>query len=90
MPRPKAPRISGLLQAYMTGSKGARGQRQQIMVQDDLLGTPLPNGMLLWFGFDFDWADLPERTPAAPGTTRQNGSEPRPGSPSKAAYPTPR
>ena len=29
------------------------------MVQDDLLGTPLPNGMLLWFGFDFDWADLP-------------------------------
>ena len=31
-----------------------------IMVQDDLLGTPLPNGMLLWFGFDFEWADLPD------------------------------
>ena len=29
------------------------------MVQDDIWGTPLPNGMLLWFGFDFDWADLP-------------------------------
>ena len=31
-----------------------------IMVQDDILGTPLPNGMLLWFGFDFEWADLPD------------------------------
>ena len=30
------------------------------MVQDDIQGTPLPNGMLLWFGFDFEWADLPD------------------------------
>ena len=30
------------------------------MVQDDIPGTPLPNGMLLWFGFDFEWADLPD------------------------------
>ena len=39
-----------------------RSQRttSAIMVQDDLLGTPLPNGMLLWFGFDFEWADLPD------------------------------
>ena len=29
------------------------------MVQDDIWGTNLPNGMLLWFGFDFAWADLP-------------------------------
>ena len=29
------------------------------IVQDDIWGTTLPNGMLLWFGFDFDWADLP-------------------------------
>ena len=31
-----------------------------VMVQDDIPGTPLPNGMLLWFGFDFEWADLPD------------------------------
>ena len=31
-----------------------------IMVQDDIQGTRLPNGMLLWFGFDFEWADLPD------------------------------
>ena len=31
-----------------------------VMVQDDIMGTPLPNGMLLWFGFDFEWADLPD------------------------------
>ena len=39
-----------------------RSQRttSAIMVQDDLLGTPLPNGMLLWFGYDFEWADLPD------------------------------
>ena len=37
-----------------------RGQRTAptVMVQDDIQGTPLPNGMLLWF--DFDWADLPD------------------------------
>ena len=29
------------------------------MIQDDIWGTNLPNGMLRWFGFDFDWADLP-------------------------------
>ena len=31
-----------------------------VMVQDDIQGTTLPNGMLLWFGFDFEWADLPD------------------------------
>ena len=30
-----------------------------IMVQDDVLGTSLPNGMLRWFGFDHDRAELP-------------------------------
>lgn len=30
------------------------------LVQDDIWQTPLPNGMLRWFGFDFDWAGLPE------------------------------
>ena len=29
------------------------------MIQDDIWGTTLPNGMLLWFSFDFEWADLP-------------------------------
>ena len=31
-----------------------------VMVQDDIQGARLPNGMLLWFGFDFEWADLPD------------------------------
>ena len=29
------------------------------MIQDDIWGTNLPNGSLVWFGYDFDWADLP-------------------------------
>ena len=35
------------------------------MVQDDLLGTNLPNGSLLWFGYDFERARLPD-TPLLP------------------------
>ena len=31
-----------------------------VMVQDDIQGTPLPNGTLRRFGFDFEWADLPD------------------------------
>ena len=31
-----------------------------IIVQDDIFGTTLPNGMLKWFNYDFDWADLPD------------------------------
>ena len=30
------------------------------MIQNDIWGTPLPNGMLRWFGFDFDRAELPD------------------------------
>ena len=37
----------------------AQSRASADMVQDDLWGTNLPNGMLLWFGFDFAWADLP-------------------------------
>ena len=42
----------GLIRKQRTGSA--------VMVQNDIQGTPLPNGMLLWFGFDFEWADLPD------------------------------
>ena len=31
------------------------------MIQNDIWSTPLPNGMLRWFGFDFDNADLPDK-----------------------------
>ena len=34
-------------------------QTHALMVQDDLMGTPLPNGLLQWFGFDFESIDLP-------------------------------
>ena len=36
-------------------------QAPSVLVQNDIWGTPLPNGMLRWFGFDFDLdqADLP-------------------------------
>ena len=30
------------------------------LVQDDIWGTPLPNGMLRWFGYDFDRVELPD------------------------------
>ena len=30
------------------------------MIQDDIWGTHLPNGLLVWFGYDFEWADLPD------------------------------
>ena len=29
------------------------------MVQSDIWNTPLPNGMLQWFGYDFERVDLP-------------------------------
>ena len=35
------------------------------MVQDDIWGTNLPNGMLLWFGFDFDWAAVAKEITSA-------------------------
>ena len=37
----------------------AQSRASADMIQDDIWGTNLPNGMLLWFGFDFAWADLP-------------------------------
>ena len=37
-----------------------RNHTHAVMVQDDITGTPLPNGMLLWFGFDFERAHLPD------------------------------
>ncbi len=30
------------------------------LIQNDAWNTPLPNGMLRWFGFDFDRAELPD------------------------------
>ena len=30
------------------------------LMQDNFSNTPLPNGLLRWFGFDFDRAELPE------------------------------
>ena len=37
-----------------------RNHTHAVMVQDDITGTPLPNGMLLWFGFDFERTHLPD------------------------------
>ena len=37
-----------------------RNHTQGLMVQDDIMGTPLPNGLLQWFGFDFERVDLPD------------------------------
>ena len=61
-----------------------------VMVQDDIPGTPLPNGMLLWFGFDFEWADPSGTNHCCAGTKPQGGWEACPVSPSGPAYPTPR
>ena len=30
------------------------------LIQDDIWGTPLPNGLLKWFGYDFDRVELPD------------------------------
>ena len=51
----------GLRAASGTYDRLIRSQRRAstVMVQDAIWGTTLPNGMLLWFGFDFEWADLP-------------------------------
>ena len=35
------------------------------MVHDDIWGTNLPNGMLLWFSFDFDWAAVAKEITSA-------------------------
>ena len=35
------------------------GTHEPIMVQDDIWGTPLPQGLLRWFGFDYERAELP-------------------------------
>ena len=42
-----------LIRSQRTGST-------PIIVQDDISGTTLPNGSLKWFGYDFDWANLPD------------------------------
>ena len=31
-----------------------------VMIQDDIWGTNLPNGLLQWFGFDFKQVELPD------------------------------
>ena len=49
-----------LIAAANLYDKLPRNHTQAVMVQDDIMGTPLPNGMLLWFGFDFERADLPD------------------------------
>ena len=35
------------------------------MIQGDIWGTNLPNGMLLWFGFDFEWAAVAKEITSA-------------------------
>ena len=42
-----------LIRSQRTGST-------PIIVQNDISGTPLPNGSLHWFGYCFEWADLPD------------------------------
>ena len=42
-----------LIRSQRTGST-------PIIVQDDISGTTLPNGSLKWFGYEFDWANLPD------------------------------
>ena len=37
-----------------------------VLLQNDTWRTPLPNGMLRWFGFDFDRAEMPDE-PLLPG-----------------------
>lgn len=39
--------------------KLTRNRTQATIVQDDIMGTPLPNGLLQWFGYDFQRVDLP-------------------------------
>ena len=57
-------------------SQDAQSRASADMVQDDIWGTHLPNGMLLWFGFDFAWADLPSETHPAPGRPDKMGRNP--------------
>ena len=40
--------------------KLVRNHTQATMVQDDIMGTPLPNGLLQWFGYEFERVDLPD------------------------------
>ena len=37
-----------------------RTSHNALMVQDDVWGTLLPNGLLRWFGFEFERAELPD------------------------------
>ena len=46
------------------------------MIQDDIWGTNLPNGLLVWFGFDFDWADLPNDPVLRRGDPPKMGGNP--------------
>ena len=54
---------------------------QPVMVQDDITGTHLPNGMLLWFGFDFERAGPARHTAAQARRQSRFGSAPSPASP---------
>ena len=50
----------GLTAAANMYDKLTRNRTQATMVQDDIMGTPLPNGLLQWFGYDFEHVDLPD------------------------------
>ena len=50
----------GLTAAANMYDKLTRNHAQATMVQDDITGTPLPNGLLQWFGFDFQRVNLPD------------------------------
>ncbi len=53
-------------------------QGNPTLVQDDIQGTPLPNGLLRWFGFDFDRVGLPDE-PLLPKEERPRWTGPIPG-----------
>ena len=57
-----------LIRSQRTGST-------PIIVQNDISGTPLPNGSLHWFGYCFEWADLPDEPLLR--EDRQGGFPPR-------------
>jgi len=43
-----------------TGSAPVPQYPGYFVVQDDVWDTPLPNGLLRWFGFDFDRVEIPQ------------------------------
>ena len=70
-----------LIRSQRTGST-------PIIVQNDISGTPLPNGSLHWFGYCFEWADLPDEPLLREDAPPPGGWEAGPVSPSGPAYQT--